>query len=238
MSEKRPQGVGRMHGRSPHSKMKIDKQTGKTLKRLLSYIMKDYKGRFIAVLFCILISALASVASSLFIKVLIDSYIEPLIGAANPDFSGLLQAIIVMAVIFIIGIAATLFYTRTMVTISQGILKEIRVEMFSKMQSLPIRYFDTHTHGDIMSHYTNDTDALRQMLSQSVPQFCLSAITIVAVFCSMLYTSVWMTLFVLAFLVLMIFVSGRIGGKSGKYFIKQQDSLGDVNGYIEKRTRL
>lgn len=234
MSEKRPQGRGNMHGRGPHPKMKIDKQTGKTLKRLLSYIMKDYKGRFIAVLFCILISALASVASSLFIKVLIDSYIEPLIGAANPDFSGLLQAIIVMAVIFIIGIAATLFYTRTMVTISQGILKEIRVEMFSKMQSLPIRYFDTHTHGDIMSHYTNDTDALRQMLSQSVPQFCLSAITIVAVFCSMLYTSVWMTLFVLAFLVLMIFVSGRIGGKSGKYFIKQQDSLGDVNGYIEE----
>ena len=213
---------------------RFNKDSGKTLKRLLSYIMRNYKKRFIFVLVCIVFSAIANVASSMFIKTLIDSYIEPLIGSANPDFSGLLSAILMMATIFIIGILSTLFYTRMMVNISQGVLKEIRVEMFSKMQSLPIRYFDTHTHGDIMSHYTNDTDTLRQMLSQSVPQFCSATITIVAVFCAMVYTSVWMTLFVLLFLAIMLFVSSKIGGKSGTYFIKQQQSLGEVNGYIEE----
>ena len=213
---------------------RFNKDSGKTLKRLLSYIMRNYKKRFIFVLVCIVFSAIAIVASSMFIKTLIDSYIEPLIGSANPDFSGLLSAILMMATIFIIGILSTLFYTRMMVNISQGVLKEIRVEMFSKMQSLPIRYFDTHTHGDIMSHYTNDTDTLRQMLSQSVPQFCSATITIVAVFCAMVYTSVWMTLFVLLFLAIMLFVSSKIGGKSGTYFIKQQQSLGEVNGYIEE----
>lgn len=213
---------------------RFNKDSGKTLKRLLSYIMRNYKKRFIFVLVCIVFSAIANVASSMFIKTLIDSYIEPLIGSANPDFSGLLSAILMMATIFIIGILSTLLYTRMMVNISQGVLKEIRVEMFSKMQSLPIRYFDTHTHGDIMSHYTNDTDTLRQMLSQSVPQFCSATITIVAVFCAMVYTSVWMTLFVLLFLAIMLFVSSKIGGKSGTYFIKQQQSLGEVNGYIEE----
>ncbi len=213
---------------------RFNKDSGKTLKRLLSYIMRNYKKRFIFVLVCIVFSAIANVASSMFIKTLIDSYIEPLIGSANPDFSGLLSAILMMATIFIIGILSTLFYTRMMVNISQGVLKEIRVEMFSKMQSLPIRYFDTHTHGDIMSHYTNDTDTLRQMLSQSVPQFCSATITIVAVFCAMVYTSIWMTLFVLLFLAIMLFVSSKIGGKSGTYFIKQQQSLGEVNGYIEE----
>ena len=213
---------------------RFNKESGKTLKRLLSYIMRNYKKRFIFVLVCIVFSAIANVASSMFIKTLIDSYIEPLIGSANPDFSGLLSAILMMATIFIIGILSTLFYTRMMVNISQGVLKEIRVEMFSKMQSLPIRYFDTHTHGDIMSHYTNDTDTLRQMLSQSVPQFYSATITIVAVFCAMVYTSVWMTLFVLLFLAIMLFVSSKIGGKSGTYFIKQQQSLGEVNGYIEE----
>ncbi len=215
---------------------RFNKDSGKTLKRLLSYIMRNYKKQFIFVLVCIVFSAIANVASSMFIKTLIDSYIEPLIGSANPDFSGLLSAILMMATIFIIGILSTLFYTRMMVNISQGVLKEIRVEMFSKMQSLPIRYFDTHTHGDIMSHYTNDTDTLRQMLSQSVPQFCSATITIVAVFCAMVYTSIWMTLFVLLFLAIMLFVSSKIGGKSGTYFIKQQQSLGEVNGYIEEMT--
>lgn len=125
---------------------RFNKDSGKTLKRLLSYIMRNYKKQFIFVLVCIVFSAIANVASSMFIKTLIDSYIEPLIGSANPDFSGLLSAILMMATIFIIGILSTLFYTRMMVNISQGVLKEIRVEMFSKMQSLPIRYFDTHTH--------------------------------------------------------------------------------------------
>ncbi len=213
---------------------KITKNTGVTLKRLFSYIFKNYKGRFVLVIICILLSAVASVASSMFIKTLIDTYIEPLIGVPNPDFSGLLQAILMMAVLFVVGIAATFTYTRTMVTISQGILRTIRVDMFSKLQTLPIRYFDTNSHGDIMSRFTNDTDTLRQMISQSIPQFLNSAVTIVAVFFAMLYTSVWLTLFVLAFLVIMLMVTAKVGGKSGKYFVKQQSSLGDVNGYIEE----
>lgn len=213
---------------------KITKNTGVTLKRLFSYIFKNYKGRFVLVIICILLSAVASVASSMFIKTLIDTYIEPLIGVPNPDFSGLLQAILMMAALFLVGIAATFTYTRTMVTISQGILRTIRVDMFSKLQTLPIRYFDTNSHGDIMSRFTNDTDTLRQMISQSIPQFLNSAVTIVAVFFAMLYTSVWLTLFVLAFLVIMLMVTAKVGGKSGKYFVKQQSSLGDVNGYIEE----
>ena len=213
---------------------KITKNTGVTLKRLFSYIFKNYKGRFVLVIICILLSAVASVASSMFIKTLIDTYIEPLIGVPNPDFSGLLQAILMMAALFVVGIAATFTYTRTMVTISQGILRTIRVDMFSKLQILPIRYFDTNSHGDIMSRFTNDTDTLRQMISQSIPQFLNSAVTIVAVFFAMLYTSVWLTLFVLAFLVIMLMVTAKVGGKSGKYFVKQQSSLGDVNGYIEE----
>ena len=213
---------------------KITKNTGVTLKRLFSYIFKNYKGRFVLVIICILLSAVASVASSMFIKTLIDTYIEPLIGVPNPDFSGLLQAILMMAALFVVGIAATFTYTRTMVTISQGILRTIRVDMFSKLQTLPIRYFDTNSHGDIMSRFTNDTDTLRQMISQSIPQFLNSAVTIVAVFFAMLYTSVWLTLFVLAFLVIMLMVTAKVGGKSGKYFVKQQSSLGDVNGYIEE----
>lgn len=213
---------------------KITKNTGVTLKRLFSYIFKNYKGGFVLVIICILLSAVASVASSMFIKTLIDTYIEPLIGVPNPDFSGLLQAILMMAALFVVGIAATFTYTRTMVTISQGILRTIRVDMFSKLQTLPIRYFDTNSHGDIMSRFTNDTDTLRQMISQSIPQFLNSAVTIVAVFFAMLYTSVWLTLFVLAFLVIMLMVTAKVGGKSGKYFVKQQSSLGDVNGYIEE----
>lgn len=213
---------------------KITKNTGVTLKRLFSYIFKNYKGRFVLVIICILLSAVASVASSMFIKTLIDTYIEPLIGVPNPDFSGLLQAILMMAALFVVGIAATFTYTRTMVTISQGILRTIRVDMFSKLQTLPIRYFDTNSHGDIMSRFTNDTDTLRQMISQSIPQFLNSAVTIVAVFFAMLYTSVWLTLFALAFLVIMLMVTAKVGGKSGKYFVKQQSSLGDVNGYIEE----
>ena len=225
--------VGNMRARGGSNK-RFTKDSGKTLKRLLSYITKNYKKRFILVLICIVFSAIANVASSLFIRTLIDDYIEPLIGSANPDFSGLLSAVIMMACVFIVGILSTLLYTRIMVNISQGVLRQIRIEMFSKMQSLPIKYFDTHTHGDIMSHYTNDTDTLRQMLSQSIPQFCSSAITIVAVFCAMVYTSIWLTLCVLVCLVLMLFVSARIGGKSSSFFIKQQQSLGDVNGFVEE----
>ena len=134
--------------------------TGKTIKRILSY-MKKYKFRFIFVLICILLSAVANVAGSMFIGTLIDDYITPLLGSTNPVFTGLLKAICVMGIVYVVGILATLFYNRTMVSIAQGVLKKIRDDMFTHMQKLPIKYFDTHTHGDIMSYYTNDTDTLR-----------------------------------------------------------------------------
>lgn len=211
-------------------KQQFDK---KTLKRLLSYL-KAYKGRFIFVLVCILISAGASVLASLFLQTLIDEYITPLLVEAAPNFSGLLSAIILLGCIYLVGVLATLFYNRLMAVISQGILKKIRDDMFSHMQTLPIKYFDTHSHGNVMSHYTNDTDTLRQMMSQSVPQLFSSVITIVAVFFAMLSISIWLTLFALVFVVIILQVVKSIAQKSGKYFVRQQTSIGDVNGYIEE----
>ena len=205
----------------------------KTVKRLLKY-MKPYKVLMIIVCVCIILSAIANVASSLFIQRLIDSYIKPLLIDANPVFTGLLQALMMMACIYLIGVLTTLFYNRTMAVVSQGILKKIRDQMFSHMQTLPIKYFDTHTNGDVMSYYTNDTDTLRQMISQSIPQMFSSFITIVAVFCGMMYISIWLTLFVVVFLFVILKVTRKIAGKSGSYFVKQQASLGDVNGYIEE----
>ena len=214
----------------PIGRAKMDKVT---MNRLLSYL-KEYKLRFTVVLFCILVSAVAGVAGSLFLQVVIDDYITPLLKIASPDFAGLFQAVLTMAAIYLIGILATLFYNRTMVSISQGILKKIRDQMFSHMQRLPIRYFDTHTHGDIMSRYTNDTDTLRQMLSMSVPQMFSSIVTIVAVICAMLYTSVYLTILVAVVVFFIMKVFKFIASHSGKYFIKQQETLGDVNGYIEE----
>lgn len=214
----------------PMGRAKMDKVT---MNRLLSYL-KEYKLRFTLVLICILISAIAGVAGSLFLQVVIDDYITPLLQTAAPDFAGLFQAVLTMAAIYVIGILATLFYNRTMVSISQGILKKIRDQMFSHMQRLPIRYFDTHTHGDVMSRYTNDTDTLRQMLSMSVPQMFSSIVTIVAVVCAMLYTSVYLTILVAIVVFFIMKVFKFIASHSGKYFIKQQETLGDVNGYIEE----
>lgn len=204
-----------------------------TLKRLLGYL-SVYKTRVILVVICILLSAIANVMSSLFIQRLIDDYISPLLLEANPVFDALFRAIVQMACIYVIGVVASFIYNRTMAVISQGILKKIRDDMFAHMQKLPIKYFDTHTHGDVMSHYTNDTDALRQMLSQSLPQLLSSSVTIVAVFVSMLYLSLWMTLFIIVFLFLILKVVKSIAGKSSVYFIKQQQNIGDVNGYIEE----
>ncbi|WP_195260832.1 ABC transporter ATP-binding protein [Clostridium paraputrificum] len=209
------------------------KADSKTLKRLLSYI-SQYRIQFIFVLVSILLSAVASVVSTLFLKTLIDDYITPLLLEAIPDFSGLARLILIMAGIYLIGVIATLFYNRVMVVIAQGVLKEIRDEMFEKMQKLPIRYFDTHSHGDIMSHYTNDTDTLRQMLTQSIPQLFSSVVTIVAVFVSMLTLSLWLTIFVVLFTFIILKVVGNITSKSSKYFVSQQKSLGNVNGYIEE----
>lgn len=204
-----------------------------TAKRLLGYLGK-YKIRFIIVVCCIVFAAITTALSSLFIQSLIDDYIMPLLTQDNPDFSGLAQYILKMAAIFAGGVVAALIYNRLMVVVAQGILKEIRDEMFEHMQQLPIRYFDTHTHGDVMSHYTNDTDTLRQMISQSIPQMLNSAITIVAVFVSMLTVSVWLTLIVIAFVFVIFMVIKKIAGGSARYFVRQQSSLGDVNGYIEE----
>ena len=209
------------------------KNAGKTFKRLLSYIGK-YRFMMIPVLICILVSAVAGVAGSLFMKTLIDDYISPMLLEGNADFSGLLSAISVMACIFAAGIIANFIQSRLMIRISQGVLKKVRDDMFSHMQTLPVRYFDQNPVGDTMSLYTNDTDTLRQMITQSVPQFISSAATIIAVFISMITTSVWMTLFVLAFVAVMFFVTAHIGRQSGKYFGEQQKTLGDVHGYVEE----
>ena len=216
--------------KGPEGMAKVNKDV---VKRLMSYI-GHYKLRFAAVLICIVVNALAMVSCSLYLQTLIDSYITPLLQAATPDFAPLFRSILIMGCIYAVGILACLFYNRTMVSIAQGTLKRIRDEMFEHMQTLPIRYFDTHTHGDIMSHYTNDTDTLRQMLAQSIPQMFSSLITIISVFFAMLFTSWQLTIFVLCFVFIMLKVTGRVAGKSGYYFIRQQKALGDVNGYIEE----
>ncbi len=217
-------------GMGPPPKMGDPK---KTIKRLMSY-MSEYKGRFVFVLICILISAGAGVVSAMFIQVLIDNFILPMKETNSRDFSGLVTAMIVMGSILLLGAAATLIYNRIMVTISQGIQKKIRDEMFEHMQKLPVRFFDTNTHGDLMSRYTNDTDTLRQMLSMSIPQMFSSLITIVAVFVAMVVLNFWMTMFVLLFVGIMLFITKTLAGKSAVYFIRQQKQLGDVNGYIEE----
>ncbi|MBQ8298578.1 MAG: ABC transporter ATP-binding protein [Clostridia bacterium] len=204
-----------------------------TIKRLLSYF-KRYKFVMIIVVICIILSSLTNVANSLFIRKLIDDYITPLIGIQNPDFSNLIRALAFMAGIYATGVIATFTYTRIMVFITQNILKRIRNEMFAKMQSLPLKYFDSHTHGEVMSHYTNDTDALREMLAESIPQLISSFITIVAVFFAMLFTNPALTAVVVLILIIMLRIVKIIGGKSSKYFIKQQESLAKVNGYIEE----
>ncbi len=227
------QGRGGMRG-GPRVVGKVGKPDKATIKRLLSYIFKNYKGRFFIVIICILCSSLAGVAASLFLETLIDDYITPLIGAANPDFTALLKVLCFMGVIYLAGLVSTYLTNRIMVTISQGVQKSIRDEMFENMQYLPIKYFDTHSHGDIMSHYTNDIDTLRQLLSQSIPQAFSSLITIVSVFIAMCSTSVYLTIFVIVSIALMMLVTGKIAGKSGKYFVGQQKSIAQVNGYIEE----
>ena len=205
----------------------------KTLKRLLTY-MKPYRSTMIVVTICILLSAVAGAVSSMFLQTLIDSYIVPLLGMDEPVFTGLIRTLIVLAVIYLIGTLSTLFYNRLMVTIAQGTLKTIRDEMFEKMQKLPIRFFDSHTHGDIMSLYTNDTDTLRQLIAQSMGQLISSAFTIVAVFFCMLYTSIGLTVVVCLALLLVMLPVKKLTMKIGGYFMAQQKSLADLNGYVEE----
>lgn len=210
------------------------KNIRKTLKRLLDYIFINYKLQFFAVLICIILSALAGVKGSVFLQSLIDDYISPMLVSGSTDFSPLLGAILKMSLIYIIGIISVYLYNLIMVYISQGVLKRIRDEMFAHMQTLPIKYFDTHTHGDVMSYYTNDTDTLRQMISQSIPQIFSSMITVISVFFAMLSLSIPLTVLVLAVIFIMLIIAGKIGGKSGKYFMLQQKSLAKVNGYVEE----
>lgn len=206
----------------------------KTLKRLLSYFNKGYKLKFAVVLICIIMTTLASVGASLFLQTLIDDYVTPLLSQTNPSFSGLWNVLKTMACLYLAGIFSAWLYNFIMVGISQGIMKKIRDDMFSHMQTLPIKYFDTHTYGDVMSHYTNDTDTLRQMLSQSIPQMFSSAISIVTVFFAMVSISIPLTVLVLAVVAFMMFVTKKIGGKSASFFMKQQKALGAVNGFIEE----
>ncbi len=210
------------------------KNQGKVIKRLLSYMDAPNRVRMAIVLACILVSAVAGVAGSMFLETLIDDYITPLLAVENPVFTGLLRAIGTMGLIYLLGALSTFAYNWLMVNISQGILKDIRDDLFAHMQKLPIKYFDTHTHGDMMSRYTNDTDTLRMLISQSIPQLFNTVITLAAVFCAMVATSIPLTLLVLAVVGFMLFLTGKIGGSSGKYFVRQQKSLGAINGYIEE----
>ena len=213
----------------------INKNTIKTAKRLLKYVTEKYKLQFILVFVCIFISAAASVSVSLSLKFMLDDFILPLVGQSNPDFTHFYQAMIVLACIFAAGVVATFIYTRMMVYIGQGVLKRVRDDMFEHMQTLPIRYFDQNTNGSIMSLYTNDTDTLRQMISQAIPQALMSFFTIIVTFISMLVLSPILTILAVVVIGIMITVTKAIGGNSGKYFIHQQKSLADVTGFIEER---
>ncbi len=222
-----------MHGQAVRGMPKKKVKKG-TATRLIKTILKGNILKLAFVLVCILVSTAANIASSLFIQNLIDDYIEPMLKTANPDWGGLLTMIIKMAALFLCGILATYIQTITMVGVSQGVLRGIRDGMFAHMQSLPIKYFDTHTHGDIMSHYTNDADTLRQMISQTIPQAISSGVTVVSVFVTMCIKSWQLTAFVVVSVAVMFFVTGKVAGRSGKYFVKQQKSLGDINGYVEE----
>ena len=205
----------------------------KTLKRLFSYV-KEYRGTIVLIVICILLSSLAGALSVMFLQTLIDDYITPLLTMETPVYTGLLSALVKMAVMYLVGVAATLIYNRRMVTIAQGTLKRIRDEMFTKMQRLPVRFFDTHTHGAVMSLYTNDTDTLRQMMAQAMGQLVSSAFSIAAVFVCMLCTSVWLTIVVCAAVYITMKMIAKIVGRIGRYSVAQQGYLADLNGYVEE----
>ena len=224
-------GPGRhmMRGQRP----KIE-NPGKVFARVFSYVFRDYAIHMIIVTVCIFTTVFTSVRGTLFLRTLIDSYIKPMLLESNPDFNPLLQAIIKMAGIYAIGIVALFIQNKLMVYVAQGTLKKLRIELFEKMEKLPIKYFDTHAHGDIMSIYTNDIDTLRQMVSQSMPQLMNSAITIVSVFASMIFLSPALTGVTMAMVVVMFITTGKVAGGSSRYFMEQQKRLGGINGFIEE----
>lgn len=222
---------GPMRGRGAGKPtQKADK---KVIKRLLGYL-KPFKLRLVIVLVCILISAFTGVLSAMFLRNVIDDYITPLLASANPSFAGLLQTVWTMAAIYLCGVGATFIFNYLMVAVAQKTLKNIRDEMFLHMQRLPIKYFDTNAYGDVMSYYTNDTDTLRQTISQSIPQTLASVVTVITVFAAMLATNLILTAFVVVSIMLMLWIAGKIGGNSAAYFMKQQKTLGALNGYTEE----
>lgn len=225
------QGPGGRGPRGPRPKVK---NPGKLFARLMRYILKNYAIHCFIVVVCIFITVLASVQGTLFMQTLIDEYILPLMKQANPDFSNLAAAIRRVAVFYLIGAIAAYANSRIMVNVAQGTLRNLRNDMFTHMEGLPIRYFDTHSHGDIMSTYTNDTDTLRQVISQSIPQFLNSIITIVSVFVSMVALNIPLTLVTLAMVCITLFATKKVGGLSAKYFVAQQRDIAAVNGYIEE----
>ena len=220
-------------GRNAGPRPKVE-NPGKVFKRILAYVMKQYKFQVILVLCCILLGVFAQVQGTLFMQTLIDSYILPLLAEKSNDFSGLLHAITRVACFYGVGILAVFIQNRTMAKIAQGTLKRLRDDLFVHMQTLPIKYFDSHAHGDIMSVYTNDIDTLRQLISQSLPQLVNTTITVVSVFLSMLYLSVPLSVLTLVMVGVMMLATKYLTGNSGKYFLKQQQELGKVNGYIEE----
>ena len=221
-----PRGMG-----GPRPKVE---NPGKLLKRIMAEVFQHYLPHCILVLICIVVSALANVQASLFLQILIDDYIIPMTQQQDPSFAPLAGALVRVSCIYVVGILAAWLNARIMVNVTQGTLRNLRIQLFTHMESLPISYFDTHPHGDIMSVYTNDVDTLRQMLSQSIPQLVSSAITIVSVFASMCMLSWQLTIVTMLMVALMLFCSKKITQQSGKYFIAQQRDLGKVNGYIEE----
>lgn len=213
---------------------KTEQKMGDILKRLMSVVFKEYKIHLIIVALCILGSSLASVRGTLFIQTLVDDYITPLLGVENPDFSSLLSALLSVAMVYLIGVICSFTYNRLMIYVSQGTMRTLRLNLFNHMEGLPINYFDTHAHGDIMSIYTNDIDTLRQMISQSIPQAVNSGVTIISVLTSMFILNVPLTLVTLVMVAIMLRTTGFVAGNSGKYFIQQQKNLGKVNGFIEE----
>lgn len=220
---------------SKNQKPRMSKNTAKTAKRLLKYVTGMYKVQFIVVFICILLSSVASISVSLSLKFLLDDFIIPLIGQTQPNFTELYKAMAVLGCIFLVGVISTFVYTRMMVTIGQGVLKQVRDDMFEHMQTLPIRYFDQNTNGSIMSLYTNDTDTLRQMINQSIPQALMAFFTIIVTFISMLMLSPLLTVLAVVMIGVLLLVTKKIGGNSGRFFVRQQIALADVTGFVEER---
>lgn len=221
-------------GRPPRGMKPQVENPGKIFKRLMSYIFRKYKWHYIIVIALICVGVLANVQGTLFQKSLIDDYIKPMLFSENPDFSPLLEAMVRVAGFYLIGVISTFAYNRIMINVTQGVLRDMRNDLFTHMQKLPIKYFDTHAHGDIMSIYTNDIDTLRQVVSQSIPQVVNSGMTIISVLLSMIYLNIPLTLVTLCMVGIMLCATKKVAGKSGKYFVKQQKNLGKVNGFIEE----